>query len=311
MLRMVVALVLVLFSFSCTAGAVDKIIVFGDSLSDSGNFYSYSLHIVPKNPPYFNGRFSNGLTWVECLADGLHLNHESKDQLLNLAYGGATARPEKNDIAWQIKTYFKKFPNDANGDKHLYVIWIGGNDYLPAKGSTDDVTTEAVASIRRQMNLLIQHGAKNFLVLNLPDLGKTPLAQVAGPEYAAKVSRMIQLHNAKLTLMLSHLRVQHSKTDVVFFDVTNPFQDALTHPQKYGIKYTQDACFKGDTFMFSVLKDPKYDHVREQLSDSDRIVFCALADEYFFFDHVHPTRVVHELIAKKVLERLNKSGYGA
>lgn len=311
MLRIIVALVLVWFSFSCEAQTVDKIIVFGDSLSDNGNFYSYSLHIVPKKPPYFNGRFSNGLTWVERLADGLHLNHESKDQLLNLAYGGATARSDKNDIAWQIKTYLKKFPYDANGDKHLYVIWIGGNDYLPAKGSTDDVTSEAVASIQKHIELLIQHGAKNFLVLNLPDLGKTPLAQLAGKEYAEKVSRMIQLHNAKLSLMLSRLRVQHSEIDMVFFDVTSPFKDALTHPQKYGIKYTQDACFKGDTFMFSVLKDAKYDQVRAQLSDSDRIVFCMLADEYFFFDHVHPTRVVHELIAKKVLERLKRSGYRA
>ena len=36
----------------------DELIVFGDSLSDTGNvFISFG---APPSPPYFNGRFSNG-----------------------------------------------------------------------------------------------------------------------------------------------------------------------------------------------------------------------------------------------------------
>ena len=44
--------------------AYDKIIVFGDSLSDMGNLNSGSLGLQPGSD-YYQGRFSNGLVWVE------------------------------------------------------------------------------------------------------------------------------------------------------------------------------------------------------------------------------------------------------
>lgn len=312
-IRYVCALLLAISSITTYAHsgvAIDKVIAFGDSLSDNGNFYSYSLHFVPKNPPYYEGRFSNGPTWVEQLTEGLTLDPNSKDGLIDCAYGGATARPDKNDIAWQVNNYFKHYANDMNIDKHLFVVWIGGNDYLPGTGSTDQLTTEAVASIQKHINILIQHGAKNILTFNLPDLGRTPLAELAGPQYAAKVSHMIQLHNAKLNFMLAKMRLQHPDVRIIFFDVTSVFNDALSHPQKYGIKYTHDACFNGDTFMFSALKDPKYDAVKERLKYGNLIVFCRNADDFFFFDHVHPTRVVHEMIAERVLKKLKQNGIG-
>src|SRR4029453_12923135 len=46
-----------------------RIIVFGDSLSDTGNFYHLTGGFPPA--PYANGRFSNGPLWIEYLADDL------------------------------------------------------------------------------------------------------------------------------------------------------------------------------------------------------------------------------------------------
>ncbi|MDY6992457.1 MAG: SGNH/GDSL hydrolase family protein, partial [Pseudomonadota bacterium] len=45
--------------------ALSPIYVFGDSLSDKGNLFE--LTGLPPDPPYFNGRFSNGLLWSEYL----------------------------------------------------------------------------------------------------------------------------------------------------------------------------------------------------------------------------------------------------
>src|SRR5687768_12602152 len=81
------------------ADTIDKIVVFGDSLSDNGNFYTLSsrLHradsnvpIVPASPPYASGRFSNGEVWVEDLAKSLHVPLE------DYAYGGAWAEPHED-----------------------------------------------------------------------------------------------------------------------------------------------------------------------------------------------------------------------
>lgn len=308
-IHFVIFSMLLLVSMPGLAKTIDQMIVFGDSLSDNGNFYSFSMHIVPKNPPYFAGHFSNGITWIEHVADHLHLNRENPEQFLDLAYGGATARADNNDIAWQIKTYLKKYPQDERAADHLFVLWVGGNDYLPGKGSSDVLTTETIAAIQKHLETLIQHGAKHILTLNLPNLGQTPLAKLAGPHYAEKITRMIQLHNAKLVMMLSKLRLQNPEVEFIFFDVTSSFKDALDHPQKFGIKQTQEPCFKGDTFMYSALNDPVYDRLKERFYQADRVVYCAKADEYFFWDHVHPTRVVHEMIAEKVLAKLKKIGY--
>lgn len=61
--------------------------VFGDSLSDIGNSYDQTFGLLPPDPPYFEGRFSNGPLAVETLAQnlGLTLNRET-----NFAVGGAT-----------------------------------------------------------------------------------------------------------------------------------------------------------------------------------------------------------------------------
>ena len=42
-----------------------QIIIFGDSLSDNGNIYRLDFGFIPKSPPYFKGRFSNGEVWAD------------------------------------------------------------------------------------------------------------------------------------------------------------------------------------------------------------------------------------------------------
>ena len=73
-----------------TAGPppVDRVIVFGDSLSDTGNVFD--VFGIPA-APNFQGRFSNGPVWVEGLAAGLGAPAPmpSRNGGTNYAYGGA------------------------------------------------------------------------------------------------------------------------------------------------------------------------------------------------------------------------------
>lgn len=59
----------VLFSFMlpCKAMASNfsQFYVFGDSLSDTGNVFNASGGLIPPDPPYSQGRFSNGDIWVD------------------------------------------------------------------------------------------------------------------------------------------------------------------------------------------------------------------------------------------------------
>ena len=58
-----------------------SIVIFGDSYSDNGNVYKLSNRAWPLSPPYYRGRYCNGLNWVDQLkVPGVSC----------YAYGGAT-----------------------------------------------------------------------------------------------------------------------------------------------------------------------------------------------------------------------------
>ncbi len=71
-LRMFVAAI-VIFALQLTDCRAEMY-VFGDSLSETGNFYAVTgatgrpEDALPPSPLYFNGRFSNGKAWVEYFA---------------------------------------------------------------------------------------------------------------------------------------------------------------------------------------------------------------------------------------------------
>src|SRR5690349_25159216 len=71
-----------------------EMVVFGDSLSDTGNVHAASTAqgLIPDPPPpYFNGRLSNGPIWVDRLAERLGIASPSPSLTggTNYAYAGA------------------------------------------------------------------------------------------------------------------------------------------------------------------------------------------------------------------------------
>jgi cholinesterase len=129
-----------------------KLVVFGDSLSDSGNA----------------GRFSNGPVWVELLAKRLGLSLAPvRFGGTNLAVGGARAAGNGLfDLAAQTAFFLARGEADP---KALYVIYAGGNDLR--SGENPARAAQAVAASVEQ---LAAAGARHFLVPNLGDLGVTP-----------------------------------------------------------------------------------------------------------------------------------------
>lgn len=77
-----------LWSMVIFANPLNKIVIFGDSLSDNGNLYEYMHHQLPLSPPYYEGRFTNGLDWVELLTQKFYPN-SVKAHLEDYAFGGA------------------------------------------------------------------------------------------------------------------------------------------------------------------------------------------------------------------------------
>jgi phospholipase/lecithinase/hemolysin len=320
-----------LFSLPSLATSIDKIVVFGDSLSDNGNVSHIFKGKIPRNPPYFSGRFSDGVIWIEMVADKLRLN--SADQFSDHAFAGAWGSDENESdplsyftLSSEIDDYISfEYKDKASETNHLYVIWIGNNDYLAGNPSLDinTATDKTVNAILSGMDTLIEHGATHFLILNITDLGQTPHSVKAGTEIASRRTQLSIAHNAKLAEKLQEKRLSNPNLYIVEVNLMPYFTDLVEHPEKHQLKIVDKPCYDGD---YGTLDDPvqnvkmkntkydlKYNSLLKNSYDNHHPIAvqnwnrCQNPDEYIYWDHLHPTTAVHRMLADYVLEVLEKN----
>lgn len=244
-----------IFSCQAFAGPVKEIVFFGDSLTDDGNLLRV-LKIIPKSPPYYKGRFSNGSTWAEHV--GNYFYDKDYVKYSNYAYGGATAilHSLRTDpfvapiiLPAELESYLIREPF-KDKSKILYGIWIGANDYLYERtDELDKLTNDVVANIVESITTLIAKGGQNFLILNLPDLSQTPYARAH--DLVDRLNVISLMHNTKLTDAVMDLKTSHPNINFVYIDIYTLFVDILKNPDKYNQKYgthvtdTTTVCWTG------------------------------------------------------------------
>jgi phospholipase/lecithinase/hemolysin len=237
-------------------------VVFGDSISDNGNVQK-TLGFIPGDTLKWEGRFSNGPVWVEYLAEN------SNAVLENYAFGSAQTGYQANipgipGLLKQIEIYLNTSPVFKTDT--LYVVQAGANDFIG--GSTDYITS--VSNIIQGVNTLIQSGAKNILVVNMPDLGKTPAVnQTANSPMASMLSYAF---NQTLSYQISYLQ-SVSSSKIVLADLYGFTGSMIQNPGAYNIINLTDVCpniFTADDF------DGMH---------------------YLFWDYYHPTTDVHDRFA--------------
>ena len=171
----VLAAGLLLAAVPAQAATYSRVIAFGDSLSDTGNFLALTGNTLPQPGDYFEGRFSNGTVAVEWLADGLGV------ALQNYAYGGAKTGTGGQIVGTGLQSQVLQFASslgDAPADPNaLYFVWGGANDLRDITPATFASTISGtITNLTGIVGSLYQLGARHFLLPNLPDLGITPLA---------------------------------------------------------------------------------------------------------------------------------------
>lgn len=334
-IRFLFVLIFFLFLNFCPvyAFSFDKIIVFGDSLSDIGNVFLFtsaahqavpSIPIVPKEPPYFQGRFTNGPVWIETVAKFYNVS------LKNYAYGGAWAESVFESkqlfpfsLEMQVNFYLVNSFHDYDKDKHLYVIWIGSNDYLQGRKDIEYAITNTMATLRKQIDLLIYYGARKFLLLNLPDLSFVPQVIEKGSEFAANISQLSNLHNKKLDEMLINVKKQYADVKFLFLDINSYFSDMLHYPERYHLKNVTEACYGGE-ISYRLLNQKELSAAKKLKinileNTSLRIAYingklaaqgeqpCNNPDEYLFWDQIHPTQIIHAFLANYTSQLLDNN----
>ncbi|AUS99328.1 PEP-CTERM sorting domain-containing protein [Nostoc sp. CENA543] len=254
-----------------TAASLSQLYFFGDSLSDPGNAFS-QVGIPPS--PYVNGRFSDGRVWAEYLAKNLGL------QDTNFAFGGATTgnsntiTPLLPGLFTQINTFINTNPQ-ADSDA-LYVIWAGANDYLGERVSNPNLP---LVNLDTAVRSLAGVGAKNFLVVNLPNLGDIPGTN-GNPIQSNLLNNLTGLHNQGLSSILTTLKQDLPTTKINIFDINALFSQAINSP---------------DTFKFANVSQ----------SCLSRLDICEpQKNKFLFWDNLHPTTYTHQIIARTAARQI-------
>lgn len=283
-----------------------NIVVFGDSLSDNGNLYEYMNHAIPASPPYFEGRFSNGPVWAEMLQKYFE-ERGQKIHLLDYAFGGAAIAegPEDDELYFtlrrEINTYLLAHDDKADAD-NLYVVWIGANNYLGLEPESDeaslDTTVDAVVrGIRHGLGKLAKAGAKNVLVINLPDLSQTPLSKMF--DMAGLFRSVSDKHNQALAETIDRVKAKYPEVNWYAYDVGIVFDKLINDPAAYGITNFSDTCYE------SVIPEPQGARtmlqVAAKIQPKKKHDAC---DGFLFFDPVHPTKIAHQAFAQDILQFL-------
>jgi phospholipase/lecithinase/hemolysin len=255
-----------------------RAIIFGDSLSDTGNFYSLTGGYPP--PPYANGRFSNGSLWVEYLADDLGTVLVPGD---NYAVAGAmTGHGNSNDgflgliypgLQDELAAFEATEPPGGADPQALYIIWAGANDIFVALASQGDPETlirDGVANTVHAVQLLRAGGAEHIMVPNIPDLGLTPYGLASGQSDA--ITRLCAAYNRALKSAL--LALSDAGAVTIRPDAFATLRTMVRHQAEFDFtNVTQPYLAVGG--------DP---------------------DAFLFWDAVHPTTRAHEVLADEALD---------
>lgn len=270
------------------------IYAFGDSLSDAGNDYILTLGQTPVSPPYSDGRFTNGAVWVQDLAADLKLPAVGPSDAggTDFAYGGAETgqTPSHSLSAIDLPSQFAQFVAEDPHPKAnaLYTLTIGSNDVLGAitayqtspATAMSDIST-AVQNEADFINDLAARGATNLLVLNVPDLGKTPAEMSQGPTVAAEASSLAATYDQELAASLQSLAASdHLNLHLV--DTFSLLDQGIADPAAYG---------------FTNVTTPVWTGNYSSASSGHLNATGAAQNQYLFWDSLHPTAHGHAMLA--------------
>jgi phospholipase/lecithinase/hemolysin len=282
------------------AGGYGAVYAFGDSLSDAGNVSLATLGMVPVSPIYSDGRFSNGDVWVQDLARDLGLPPVKASLAggTDFAYGGAhtgaTSVHAENptDLHAQLGQFVAAVPSPQ--PNALYTVWIGANDVLDI--ANDATLTPAqqqaqvTAAVHNEADFiagLAAHGAKDVVVLNVPDLAKTPY-EMARPASGDAAAALAAQYNSELGASLQQLAAGGT-LNVDLIDTFSLLDGVAANPAAYGFTNVTDPVWTGN------------------LTDAHSGTLHATGAAqggYLYYDNLHPTATTHALLASGITQSL-------
>ncbi|MBB3188890.1 autotransporter domain-containing protein [Halomonas cerina] len=308
-------LLLVLALWPGLAAAYSQLIVFGDSLSDSGQFPDVerialgeigSLRFTNRLGPSYRAPSPYGRVSAQRLAEALGLapllpstslvrEQTGAPDGTNYATGGYTtpqilasiARPDGSvvDTGLVSRTRDGYLVEQGTADPEaLYYVNGGGNDFFDGLVTGPATAAASAGTLADGVDRLVAAGARTLVVWNLPDVGATPAGLASGQRET--FSSLVRVFNQTLG---ERLRRHDGRVDIIRLNVGALFEEVVAAPTDFGFAggvALTDVCFSSpgcDVTPFGL---------SSSTPDPDRLLFN---------DGLHPTTAGQQILADYAL----------
>jgi len=282
---------------TANAQTYNRLVVFGDSLSDNGNLYAISGQ--PTSPPYYQGRFSNGPVFTELLGfnAGRYTAGAPVTGSVNYAFGGARTDLSASPPGMRAQLAAYTGAGGTFGRNDLVSVLGGANNIFQAfaaaaavpataQSTMQGVATSAATDINLIVDQIATAGAGTILVTNLPRLGITPQFAATGASGAALADFAGQQFNSALQSRLMTTAAARPGTNIILMDLYKLSDPMAANPGRFGLTNTTNSCLNG-------------------------VTVCSTPDTYLYWDGVHPTAAGHRLISQLAVDYLYYGDIGA
>lgn len=273
-------------------------VAFGASLDDTGN----SCNLSPSSclpPPYATGRVSNGPLWIELVAQKLGASViASRTGGTNYAYSSARTGPIAGttqrvpNMVQQVDSYLATAPT-AYRAQTLFILngATVGNDINDAlvQGLTNPqapatIVAGGVSNLAAMVGKLYAGGARNILIANSTDVGKTPLVRAQGALASATATALSTQFNTALAAQLPALRTASAGLKLYLLDLGALTAEVVAAPATFNLTNVTAPC----------------------LVTSPTVSVCSTPDSYFFWDGFHPTAAMGRIVSQRALTAIGK-----
>ena len=272
-------------------GKINKIVSFGDSLSDTGNVFNGSFWLFPNRNSWFLGHFSNGLLWTEYLAKTMRV------PLYNWAIGTSGSTDQYfflKGIKSQLVSFerYMKLSKNYHPENTLFTLEFGLNDFLLFNTPLDEVKQH----FDETLDKLVKLHAKHIVIMLVPDASRIPGYKKVDKNLRLALRKKIISYNDHIKQKIGEY--QAMGVNIITFDVFHLLEKLHENPKKYGFDNVTDACLdikKTDTSVY---------FSSYHLTDACQEIG---SDKYVFWGNTHPTTMAHQYFSSHLLKQMKTS----
>lgn len=234
------------------------------------------------------------------LDDDKLIQYKNTDFLRSHAEGGLTAHDYSDEIM-SSKIFAREIVSNLTAKRNelldedaarntsqeeksqtLITELSGANDMITVNDEpTKEIVDKAIAARVENIKELIKNGYQHFALINLPDLSLTPKCQSWSAEDKTNLQSCIVYFNEQLQLACEQLRADNPNVNIHLFDIYPIFNDIINNPEKYEL----DKSKQSQAFTSS----PDFKNENG----------ISHAPGFTFWDELHPTAHVHNIIADR------------